>query len=99
MPMNYKQQAAEYALKYVCSGMLLGLGSGSTTSYFIQELGERVRSGALHDISAVCTSIASTELAHSLGISLTSLSERTRQGVMPVLDLAVDGADEVDPDR
>ncbi|OGO29147.1 MAG: ribose 5-phosphate isomerase A [Chloroflexi bacterium RBG_16_52_11] len=98
MPMNYKQQAAEYALKYVCSGMLLGLGSGSTTSYFIQALGERVRSGALHDISAVCTSIASTELAHSLGISLTSLSERTRQGVMPVLDLAVDGADEVDPE-
>ena len=96
--MNYKQLAAEYALNYVESGMLLGLGTGSTTSYFIQALGERLRIGALKDIRAVPTSIVSTDMANTLGIPLTTLSECARQGAMPVLDLAVDGADEVDPE-
>lgn len=95
--MNYKQQAAEYALNYVQSGMLLGLGTGSTTYFFIQALGERIRAGELCEILAVSTSNASTELANSLGIPLTTLSECARQGSTPVLDLAVDGADEVDP--
>ena len=96
--MNYKQQAAEYALNYVQSGMLLGLGTGSTTYFFIRALGERIHTGELSDILAVSTSIASTELANSLGIPQTTLSECARQGSMPLLDLAVDGADEVDPE-
>lgn len=95
--MNYKQQAAEYALNYVQSGMLLGLGTGSTTYFFIRALGERIRSGELYKISGISTSVGSTELANSLGIPLTTLSECARQGAAPVLDLVVDGADEVDP--
>jgi ribose 5-phosphate isomerase A len=95
--MNYKQQAAEYALNYVQSGMLLGLGTGSTTYFFIRALGERISTGELHNVLAISTSIASTDLANSLGIPLTTLSECARQGSIPVLDLAVDGADEVDP--
>jgi len=95
--MNYKQQAAEYALEYVRSGMLLGLGTGSTTAYFIQALGERLRSGALKDIRCVPTSKATAEVARKQGVFLTGLSEIMGSGNLPFLDLVVDGADEVDP--
>ena len=96
--MNLKQQAAEYALTYVRSGMTLGLGTGSTTAYFIGALGEYLRSGKLQDIQAVPTSNATVALATSCGIRLTTLSELSRQHEKVVLDVAVDGADEVDPD-
>jgi ribose 5-phosphate isomerase A len=96
--MNLKQQAAEYALSYVQSGMTLGLGTGSTTAYFIEALGECLRSAKLKDIQAVPTSNATVALATSLGIHLTTLSELSHQREKVVLDVAVDGADEVDPD-
>lgn len=89
--MNLKQQAAQYALQSVQSGMVLGLGTGSTTAYFIDMLGEQIRKGNLKDIVAVPTSEATKKQAQQLGIQLTSLDKH------PILDLAVDGADEVDP--
>jgi ribose 5-phosphate isomerase A len=89
--MNLKQQAAQAALKYIHSGMILGLGSGSTTHYFVDYLGDALRTGALEDIVAVPTSDATADQARALGIPLTTLSEH------PHLDLVVDGADEVDP--
>lgn len=96
--MNLKQQAAEYALKYVQSGMVLGLGTGSTTAYFIEALGNSLRSGSLEDIQAVPTSNATALLAGAGEIPLTSLSEIGRRREKPLLDVAVDGADEVDAD-
>ena len=89
--MELKRQAAEHALRYVRSGMILGLGSGSTTTYFVQLLGERLKSGELGAIQGVPASRETAALAERLDIPLTSLAEQPR------LDLAVDGADEVDP--
>jgi ribose 5-phosphate isomerase A len=89
--MDLKERAARKALESVVSGMVLGLGTGSTTRIFIDLLGERIQSGQLADIKAVPTSEYTANQARSVGISLTTLSET------PTLDLAVDGADEVDP--
>jgi ribose 5-phosphate isomerase A len=89
--MNLKQAAASRALEFVKSGMCLGLGSGSTTAYFVEMLGQRLKEGQLRDLRAVPTSDRTAERARQLGIPLTSLSEN------PELDLVVDGADEVDP--
>ena len=89
--MILKQEAANQALKFVRNGMVLGLGTGSTTAYFIDMLGERIARGALKDIFAVPTSEATAARARRLGIQLTTLAECRK------LDLALDGADEVDP--
>jgi ribose 5-phosphate isomerase A len=89
--MDYKEQAAKRALEYVHSGMCLGLGTGSTTALFINMLGMRLQAGLLRDIRAVATSDATARRARELGIPLTTLSQAS------CLDLAVDGADEVDP--
>ncbi len=89
--MNLKQQAAARALDYVKNGMALGMGSGSTTTYFVEMLGERLQTGALQNIVGVPTSSGTAALARQLGIPLTTLSDH------PQLDLAVDGADEIDP--
>jgi ribose 5-phosphate isomerase A len=96
--MNLKQQAADYALNFVKSGMFLGLGTGSTTTYFIELLGERLAAGTLQDIQGVPTSRATAEKAVAAGIPLTTLAELSQRRTPPLLDLAVDGADEVDPD-
>ncbi len=87
--MNLKQLAAARAVESVQSGMVLGLGSGSTARYAIEMIGERLRDGRLHDISGVPTSSATVEIAREAGIPLTTLQEH------PVLDLTIDGADEV----
>jgi ribose 5-phosphate isomerase A len=92
-----KQQAALAALAFVESGMWLGLGSGSTTHYFIRFLGEALQAGKLHGITGVPTSKNTVKLARSMGIPLNSLSDRLGSAGLPRLDLAVDGADEVDP--
>ncbi len=89
--MNLKEQAAREALNYVRSGMVMGLGSGSTTTIFVDVLGKQIQSGALRDIVGVPTSEKTAGQARRLGIPLASLDNR------PHLDLTVDGADEVDP--
>lgn len=96
--MNLKQQAAYQALSYVENGMVIGLGSGSTTTYFIDMLGEKLKQGYLHDVVGVPTSAETTRQAYALGIPLASLAVLDPDKPLPRLDLAVDGADEIDPD-
>ena len=84
-----KRMAARRALEFVEDGMLLGLGSGTTSTIFIEELGERVKRGLR--VRGIATSAASQQLAESLAIPITNFEES------PVLDLDIDGADEVGP--
>lgn len=90
-PGSLKRAAAARAIERVESGMRLGLGTGSTVEHFLELLGERLADGSLKGVRAVPTSVATTNRAHALGIPLGPLHE------MAPLDLAVDGADEIDP--
>jgi len=87
-PDEEKEQAALAALDHVEGGMRLGLGTGSTAAHFVGGLGERVKAGL--NVVCVPTSEATRLQAEQLGLRLTSLNET------PVLDLTVDGADELD---
>ena len=84
-----KQLAAEQAVEEVASGMIVGLGTGSTIYYALLKLGEKVRNGL--DIIGIPTSKQTEEIAAQQGISLSTLGEQ------PVIDLTIDGADEVNP--
>ena len=86
-----KGLAADAALRWVRTGMTIGLGSGTTAAHFIDALGQRLRAGALK-IEAVAASRASEAAARAAGILITA----PRRGLR--LDLAVDGADEITPD-
>lgn len=88
---RYKVQVARQAVEYIQNGMVLGLGSGSTTQIAINLIGNKIQQGELKDIVAVPTSKATEIQARSVGILLKDLSNYTH------LDLAIDGADEVDP--
>ena len=90
--MNLKKQAALHALQYVRSGHVIGLGSGSTMALFIKALGVSLKSGELSDIVAVPTSEETAQQAREVGVKLATLDECER------LDVAIDGADEVDND-
>jgi len=85
-----KVAAARQALTAVRSGMRLGLGTGSTAYEFVNLLGEALATGALHDVRCACTSNKTEAQARSLSIPVFALAD-----VSP-LDLAVDGADEID---
>ena len=87
---DLKVAAARAALDQVRSGMRLGLGTGSTASEFVRLLGEAVRTGGLRDIRCTSTSEQTAALARDVGIAIEALAP-----VAP-LDLAVDGADEID---
>ena len=87
-----KQQAAWYAVGFVKSGMVVGLGHGSTTFFVLRCIAQLLREGQLQDILGVPCSLHVEEDARQLGIPLTTLDEH------PVVDLTIDGADEVDPD-
>ena len=87
-----KRAAAEAAGRRVKSGMVVGLGTGSTAIHVVPYLAHRLKSGELRDIRAVPTSYQSTILARELGIHLVDLDEIER------IDVAIDGADEVAPD-
>lgn len=95
--MDLKQQAAVQALAYVQDGMVLGLGTGSTTTQFIKLLGAKLRSKELKDVIGVPTSEGIAQLAQAEGIPLVPLTELSPHQAIPKLDLAVDGADEIDP--
>ncbi|HEV7486055.1 MAG TPA: ribose-5-phosphate isomerase RpiA [Thermoanaerobaculia bacterium] len=85
-----KIEAGREALRFVFSGMSLGLGSGSTAKEFVTLLGGALKRGELRDIRCTCTSTQTEEQARSLNIRLFALAE-----IAP-LDLAIDGADEID---
>ncbi len=84
-----KRLAAQAALQNLSDGMLLGLGSGSTAEIFVEELAGRVRDGLR--VRCCATSERTADLARSLGVEVLSLEHFT------MLDLTVDGADEIDP--
>jgi ribose 5-phosphate isomerase A len=86
-----KRATGHRAAEYVRSGMVVGLGSGSTAKYATLRLAERLRQGDLRDIVAVPTSDETARLATAEGIPLVSLDEHPR------IDVTIDGADEVDP--
>lgn len=77
---------------HVKSGMVVGLGTGSTAYFAVERVGEKLKSGELKDILAIPTSVRTKEQAESLGIPLVSLDTHSK------LDVAIDGADEIDPD-
>jgi ribose 5-phosphate isomerase A len=89
--LDLKRDAGEAAAGHVESGMVVGLGTGSTAVHFIASLGERLRSGRLRDVRGVPTSFDAGRLAREQGIPVISLDDTER------IDLAVDGADEIDP--
>ncbi len=86
-----KQQAAERAVAFVQSGMVLGLGAGSTAVFALRRLGQLLADGTLRDIIGVPCSLQVDAEARRVGIPVTSLDDH------PALDLTIDGADEVDP--
>ena len=80
-----KRQAALAALDEIRTGMIVGLGTGSTASHFIRELGARVRNGL--SVAGIPTSEESRRLAEETGVPLTNFKEH------PQIDVTVDGAD------
>ena len=87
-----KREAAFAAVeRYVESGMVVGLGTGSTATFAVRRIGELVASGELRDISGVPTSARTTALANEMGIPLATLSEARPR-------FTIDGADEISPE-
>jgi ribose 5-phosphate isomerase A len=89
---EFKRQAGYRAVDYVRSGMIVGLGHGSTAIHAIRRIAQLLREGQLHDILGIPCSRRVEQDARELGIPLTTLDDH------PVVDLTIDGADEVDPD-
>ena len=87
---NLKEQVGIKAAEFVTDGMIVGLGTGSTAYYFVAELGRRIKEEGLN-ITAVTTSSVTYEQAEGVGIPLKAIDD------VEVVDLTVDGADEVDP--
>jgi ribose 5-phosphate isomerase A len=86
---NLKKLAGIKAAEFVQSGMIVGLGTGSTAYYFVEEIGRRIKEEGLQ-ITAVTTSSVTSKQAEGLGIPLKSIDE------VDFVDVTVDGADEVD---
>ena len=86
----YKEMAGRAAAELVENDMVIGLGTGSTAAFLVHALAQRLQQG-LKIVGAVPTSQETAHLASSLGIPLVSLDQ------YPLLDLAIDGADEIDP--
>ena len=87
-----KREAAHAAAeRYVESGMVVGLGTGSTASYAVQRIGELIAAGELKDVRGVPTSARTAALANEVGIPLATLAEARPR-------FTIDGADEIAPD-
>lgn len=87
----HKEAAALRAVEFVESGMIVGLGFGSTAIYAVREIARKMREGELDGIMGVPTALQVGREAKELGIPLTTLGDN------PQVDLTIDGADEVDP--
>jgi ribose 5-phosphate isomerase A len=88
---EFKKQAAHKAVEQVVSGMVIGLGTGSTAKYAVEKIGELYQIGDLKNIVGIPSSIQTEKLALSVGIPLTTFDDHQ------VIDVNIDGADEVDP--
>jgi len=88
-----KEMVAKEVVKYVESDMVIGLGSGSTMVYVINEIGKAIREGRMKGIVGVPTSFQSEILGRENGIQIVDFNQIVR------IDLAIDGADEVDPEK
>lgn len=86
-----KKAAAEYAVRYIQSGMTVGLGTGSTAIFAIRRIGAMLQSGELRKIVGFATSRASWDASVELGIPMLTEDLPTN------IDVTIDGADEVDP--
>ena len=87
-----KQEAAHHAVGFIKSGMVVGLGTGSTAAFAVMRIAERLKSRDLKNIVGIPTSIRTEKLARELQIPLCGLDAQ------PAIDVTIDGADEVDED-
>jgi ribose 5-phosphate isomerase A len=85
-----KRKAAEKAVEFIKSGMKLGFGTGSTFNHVLNVLAEKIKAGTIKNIIGIASSERTEKLANELGIKTGSLADN------PILDLTIDGADEVD---
>jgi ribose 5-phosphate isomerase A len=85
-----KQDAAHHAVEFIKSGMVVGLGTGSTAAFAVMRIAERLKSRDLKNIVGIPTSIRTEKLARELEIPLCGLDAQ------PAIDVTIDGADEVD---
>ena len=88
---GYKRQAAEHAVQFVASGMVVGLGTGSTAIHATRRIAALLHGGTLHDITGFATSRAVWQEAVRLGIPMLD------EDMPRAIDLTIDGADEIDP--
>jgi ribose 5-phosphate isomerase A len=86
-----KREAGERAAALVQSGMVVGLGTGSTAAFAVEAIARRIAAGDLREVVGIPTSERTRDLAARLAIPLTTLNDE------PEIDLTIDGADEVDP--
>lgn len=91
--LDVKRAVGRTAANQVHSGMTVGLGTGSTAVHVIGRLGERLKSGELRDVVGIPTSFQSSVLSREHGIPVIGLDQTDR------IDVAIDGADEVDPNH
>jgi ribose 5-phosphate isomerase A len=87
-----KQQAAYRAVEFVKSGMVVGLGTGSTHKFALKRLADLLRKKQLEHIRGIASSFETEQMARAFGISLTTFEYHLN------IDLTIDGADEIDPD-
>lgn len=87
----YKKQAAEKAVEFLRDGMIVGLGSGTTTRFALQQISDLINQGKLRRIIGIPSSRLTSQLAKRLGIPLGELNDHTS------IDITIDGADEIDP--
>ena len=87
-----KKAAGVRAVDFVHAGMLVGLGTGSTAEFAIEELSKRIKDGRLSGISCIPSSERTRNFAETLGLDLVELSSKRK------IDVTIDGADEIDSD-
>ena len=87
-----KAKTGQESVNYIKSGMIVGLGTGSTVRYMVDELGKRVQAGKLTGITGITTSSRTAKQAKALGITIKDIDE------VDHIDLCIDGADEVSDD-
>ena len=86
-----KRQAAEQAVGYIQSGMVVGLGTGSTAVFAVRRIGELLAAGRLQRIVGIPTAEVTAREAERAGVPLGTLDDH------PSVDVTIDGADEIDP--